>query len=307
MVQTTEEKLVENIQKLQEIEKKLYKNLEVSIANKKSSTNKNLIIAEINRIAELRINLYKTLSNLNGNYFSNLDETADVLGEQTIALSIVERELNENKNKLEEINQDNINKMRMVQINTYYGKRFEEHTYLMKVLLYTFVPVLILSFLFFKGWLPSMVYYVLIVIIGLIGFYYVWITIVSIMSRDKMNYEEYDWFFNSSKAPNEDNLKVNIKSPWESLDVTTCIGQECCLPGYVFDSDNNKCTLTRENMTNMGSTNQIKNMDEEEYKVLTKYANTNKKPDVVMNSRVMPTYSSSNISSDDYESAYDVR
>lgn len=311
MSQTTKEKLVENIQKLQEIEKKLYQNLETSIANNESVEKKNAIITEINRISDLRINLYKTLSGLNENYQTNLSETNDVLGEQTKALGIVERELNENKAKLEEIDQDNINKMRMVQINTYYGQRFQEHTHLMKILIFIFVPVILLTFLFFKGWIPSVIYYILLVIITLVGIYYIWTTIVSIVSRDRMNYQEYDWFFNSKKAPKDDNVKIDFKSPWESIDVTTCIGQECCLPDYIFDSENNKCTLKKKKegfgSMKINKTNPIQNMDDEEYKVLTKYAYTQKKPDFVMGSNIMPTYSSTAISNDSYEDAYEVK
>lgn len=299
MVQTTEEKLVENIQKLQEIERKLYQNLEKSISNGESTATKNAIVAEINRVSTLRVNLYKTLGGLNGNYANNLGETVSVLGQQTKALGVVERELNENKKKLQEIEQDNVNKMRMVQINTYYGQRFQEHTYLMKILIYVFVPVAIFTFLFIKGFIPSMVYYAAIVVIGLLGFYYIWITIVSIMSRDRMNYQEYDWFFNSEKAPEYDILDVDVKSPWDNIDVTTCIGSECCLAGYKFDSANNKCTLDRAPVSEG-----LENMDKSEFDVLTKYAHTKAKPDIVMNSNVMPTYSSTNLSNDSYSTAY---
>ena len=311
MSQTTEEKLVENIQKLQEIERKLYQNLEKSIANGESIASKNIIITEINRISELRINLYKTLSGLNSNYQQNLNNTNSILGEQTKALGIVERELNENKEKLQQIDQDNINKMRMVQINTYYGQRFQEHTELMKILIYIFVPIILFTALFFYGFLPSSIYYVIIIIIALIGIYYIVKITVSIMSRDRMNYQEYDWFFNSNKAPTDDNIELDFKSPWETIDVTTCIGQECCLPNYLFDSKNNKCTLVKKTEgfgpMLVNQNNPIKNMDDEEYAVFTKYANTKNKPDVFMNSNVMPTYSSTSISNDSYEDAYEVK
>ncbi len=144
-----------------------------------------------------------------------------------------------------------------------------------------------------KGWLPAMVYYAALVIIGLLGFYYIWITILSIISRDRMNYQEYDWFFNSKNAPT-DKIQGEISVPWEKIDVTTCVGPQCCLPGYKYDSDLNKCTLLEEGFNTMNT------IDEEEFEAFTRHAYTTKKPDIVMDSNVMPTYSSTNLSTQGY-------
>ncbi len=83
------------------------------------------------------------------------------------------------------------NNIRLVEINTYYGQKYSEHSYLMKIIVMMLLPILLLSILFSKGILPSKIYYILIAIIAIIGGIFIWKTVFSIVLRDPMNYEEY--------------------------------------------------------------------------------------------------------------------
>jgi hypothetical protein len=234
------EKILNDIQTLQQMEQNLFNNLE---------TNTNLtyqqqqeIVEKMNQISNMRINLYQTLSGVN-NFFQNaLSSSIGTLQEQTIAIGIVENELNQAKKRLKALEAEKNNKIRLVEINDYYGDKYSEHSQLMKIIIFTLVPVIILAILNNKGILPNSIYYALLVIICIIGAYFFWTRYFSIISRDNMNYQEYDWQFNPGEAPTG---SASSTDPWKSnLDVGTCVGQQCCSTGQTWNASLNQCVGT---------------------------------------------------------------
>jgi hypothetical protein len=268
-------KILDNIQNLQDNEKKIFNSLEQSLSRGLPQDVINRQVDEINSISSIRMNLYKNLNNINSSFQKNLKNTSNVLEEQTIAIAIIENELNENKKRVSEMEQNNINKLRMIEINNYYGERYYEHTKLMKILIAIFIPILILSILANKGFIPTNIYFGLVVLIGFVGCFFLWGIILSILARDNMNYQSYNWNFNKEDAPDQEgddeDSGESSSDPWETP-VTTCKGSECCADGMYYSFEENKC-VTEEGMTNIND-------------VFTKYANIKKKPDYVMNSSI---------------------
>ena len=285
-----ETELIKNIEQLQQVEKDLFSDLERSINNNASQDEKNKIIMEINRISNIRENLYRTLNSTVSRYHTNLENNSDILKEQTMAIEIIENQLNESKKKIAEIDQDNINKLRLIEINDYYGSRYNEHTKLMKIILAIFVPILIFTVLYNYGFLPSNIYFVLVVIVGFIGAFFIWYVFISIMSRDNMNYQEYNWFFNVKDAPSNDIITVDVEGvdPWQAVNIT-CIGQACCSDGTTYVTEQNKCILN----TQLGDYSSSEGFENLSNDVFTKYAssgsNTGIKPDYVMGEREKPS------------------
>ena len=230
------EKILNDIQMLQQMEQQLFNNLE---------TNTNLtpqqqqeIVEKMNQISNMRINLYQTLSGVNNFFERALSSSVGTLREQSIAIGIVENELNQAKKRLEALEQEKNNKIRLVEINDYYGDRYAEHSKLMKIIIYTLVPVIILAILNNKGILPNKIYYILLIIICVIGAYFFWRTYFSIISRDNMNYQEYDW----GSANAATGATTSATDPWLSNAGTgTCIGQACCSTGQTWDASINQC------------------------------------------------------------------
>ena len=95
-----------------------------------------------------------------------------------------------------------------------------------------------------------------------------------------MNYQEYAWSFNAKNAPGVS--KANEGDPWLSnTSLGICIGDNCCTDGMVYDSALDKCVFDH---TNQNTTESFIN------NVLTKKSGfTGKKPDVTLNSRIMPS------------------
>jgi len=236
-IKNSNEQILNDIQSLQQIEQQLFNSLE---------TNPNLtpqqqqdIVTKMNQISTMRINLYQTLSGVN-NYFGNaLSSSIGTLKEQTAAIAIVENELNRAKKRLEILQVEKNNKIRLVEINDYYGDKYAEHATLMKIIIFTLIPVIILVILNSKSILPDTPYYILVALCALIGSIYFWYRYGSIIMRDNMNYQEYDWYFDPKAAPKGSSDSTD---PWLTNNLPgICVGSACCSEGQVYDEVNDIC------------------------------------------------------------------
>jgi len=236
-VQANNEQILNDIQSLQQMEQQLFNNLESN--PNLTSQQQQAIVEKMNQLSNMRINLYQTLSGINGYYQNALDSSVGTLQEQTIAIGIVESELNQAKERLAILEQEKNNKIRLVEINTYFSDKYAEHSQLMKIIIFTLIPVIIVSFLYTKGIIPQVIYYALIIIISLIGGYFFWNRYASIIMRDNMNYQEYDFPFD----PNNLGTGGGASSdPWQTDSILgTCIGDACCSSGMTYDASLNQC------------------------------------------------------------------
>jgi len=234
------EQILNDIQSLQQMEQQLFNNLETNTNLTPQEQQK--IIEKMNQLSNMRINLYQTLSGVN-NFFQNaLSSSIGTLQEQTVAIGIVENELNKAKQRLETLEAEKNNKVRLVEINDYYGDKYAEHSQLMKIIIFTLVPVIILALLNNKGILPNTPYYILLVIVSVIGAIFFWYKFASIIMRDNMNYQEYDWYFNPNAPATS---TTSTTDPWLTLNMPgTCVGQYCCSTGQTYDASLNQCIGT---------------------------------------------------------------
>jgi|694.fasta_scaffold37049_2 hypothetical protein len=234
------EQILNDIQSLQKMEQDLFSSLETNTNLTPQQQEK--IIEKMNQITNMRVNLYKTLNGVNSFYGTALNSSAATLKEQTVAIGIVESELNRSKTRLKLLETEKNNKIRLVEINDYYGDKYAEHSQLMKIIIFTLVPIIILAFLNNKGILPTTIYTILLVIISAIGAYYMWTRYFSIITRDNMNYQAYDFYFDPSKAPKGSSTG---EDPWLSMKAPgTCVGEYCCSTGQTWSADLNQCVGT---------------------------------------------------------------
>jgi len=264
--------IINDIQHLQNTEKELFNSLDNSHLDTETTQK---IINKINVISQMRINLYKLLNKLNNKYNNNLTNTREVLSQQTTAIDIVENELNRSKVQLALIEEEKNNKIRLIEINNYYGQSYEEHTQLMKLIVFILIPIIVLSLLLKYNYIPVYIYSISIAIIIFIGIILLWRNYSKIYMHDKINYPEYDWSFDTSKAPKpEINVSSDAKDPWTSY-TRTCIGQDCCTENTIYDSTLNKCkpVINLESFIN---------------NTFTKHTKEFKKPDIIMNSIIYP-------------------
>lgn len=228
-------KTIINIFALMQQEGELFKSLQ---AMDKTPEQKQVIINKINELSELRLSLHGTLRDVYAYYQSNVDAARTTLGQQLFAMGIIENELDEAKRRLNDIQGKKQNKLRLVQLNTYYGKRYSAQ----KHMLITIVLVCVILFIiaFFKnrlGLLPSNVATLLMGLTVAVGLIYLTYSFIDFSNRDNMNFDEYNWRFDKSKAPTGEET---AKNPWGNYGIV-CVGSQCCDATSDYNTDINKC------------------------------------------------------------------
>ena len=173
----------------------------------------------------------------------NVASTNDTLVEQGAAIQIVENELNAAKKRLQTVESERDNKLRLVEINTYYGDKYTDQTNIMQIVVIICIPIIILTVFVNKGIINRSIYSILMVITGLIGLYYLWPKMVRYFSHDNMIYDEYTWNFNpdSPNLPVIDTTPNGNKNPWTVPGGATCVGQACCSVGNKYNTKLNQC------------------------------------------------------------------
>ena len=293
-LQERNQQVLDNISQLQTQEKELYASLDDPSL---TSDQKQQIINKINEISQMRLNMYAGLQDMYSYYQQNVSASRSTLGQEMTAIDIIENELNQSKKKLNLIQDQKYNKLRLVEINTYYGKRYNAHTQLMKTIVYTCIPLMILAILANKGILPPKLYRVIAAIILIIGVIVLGKQLIDMSNRDNMNWDEYNWYFNEADAPTGDGSEAT--NPWETPSVT-CIGSACCYEGSTYDETNNIC-LPNEMYAQQNpptsvaeTTNPNPDANTESFisgQILGKYGATPVKP-ISLNTIVMPSYAS---------------
>jgi prefoldin subunit 5 len=231
------EKIQDDIQTLQQMEQELLTSLETTPNLTIDQQQK--IFEKVNRLSNMRVGLYETLNVINNFYNGALNSSVGTLKEQTSAIGIVESELNRSKKRLEYLETEKNNKIRLVEINEYYGDKYAEHTNIMKIIIFTLIPIIVITIIYNYGILPSKIYYIVFIIIGVVGALYFWKAYASIIMRDNMNYDEYAWSFDPNSAPKGTGSDVD---PWlTSGTLGTCVGEFCCSVGQTYDNKLNQC------------------------------------------------------------------
>ena len=253
-LQERNQQVLHNISQLQTQEKELYDSLEdVSL----SSEQKQQIINRINEISQMRINLYASLKDMFSFVQKNVSSSKNTLDQSIEAVDILENELNQSKRRINLIEDQKNNKLRLVGINTYFGKRYNSHARLMKTIVILCIPIFILSILANKGILPSNIYSLLVTIILVISCVIIGLQLFDMLKRSNMNWDEYSWYFDEDNAPTDSDLTDSAEDssssdPWNTVSAT-CIGSACCYDGSTYDSEQNICVPNMVNQIGTGT------------------------------------------------------
>lgn len=236
-----------DIKTLQTNEMQLYSSLN---NDKLTPEERNQIMGQINQISQIRINLYDSIKTMYDNALLYASSTNDILVQQMTAINIIENELNESKKELDLIQSNKNNKQRLIQINTYYGKQYDYYKYIMQVVVFSCIPIIILTILGNNGFIPYFINNILISAIIIIAIIIIIYSIIDLSNRDNMNFDEYSYY--NKDMPSSDTSNVGLTGtldPW-NLPSITCIGSQCCVPEVsVYDATTNKCVSISQQVT----------------------------------------------------------
>lgn len=236
-LQERNNKVLSDISQLQQQEMELYQRINQSDMTPES---RGLMMDRINQLSQHRTVLYGSLKDQYEFQNESVSGTITTLGEQMYAINIVENELNEAKKRLNELENQRNDKLRLVQINTYYGKKYAAYKNIMKIVVYACIPLIILGYLGNIGLIPTNLNMFLMAIIIFIVVLMIGGAMVDVSSRANMNFDEYEWAFDKNNAPRgEPTEKVN---PWDLSGINlTCVGAQCCTEGMTYDKSIKKC------------------------------------------------------------------
>lgn len=266
----TQSETLKNIQNLQQLEDDLQRQLDTSVGGKTlSKAQQNEIIKRMKEINNVKKSLYQ---NLNNTYKETQEDVARdrvELVNQMVTAGIIDNELENAKNSYDSIKENKNNKLRMIEINNYFGSRYKAYSNLMKQVIYFCVPILILAFLTKKGLMPTKIAGALVSLIIAVGIIVLGRHIYDLGMRDNMNFDEYNWYFNPDnvQVDNYDNTDINDHPDFFGDNKSfggcltgieyeeECRGEKCCGPNMKYDKSKKRCVSDKQAVDILQNTN----------------------------------------------------
>lgn len=247
MIQNGNQSIIDNIKQLQTMEQDLYNEVQVLAANPGNDAKQNVLIARVNQLSQLRISLFESLQQMASSTQATLATSRIDLVDQMTLIGVVEEELNNAKKLMNQTDNIKNNKIRLVEINTYYGKRYRAYSELMKILINVFVPILLIGILQKKELIPFNIGPALIGIILLLGTYFFIKKFMDISKRDNMDFDQYDRTYQTKPTteyvPEPPAAKTDSSS-WNFG--FGCIDNGCCSTGMEYDKTVRKCVTSTD-------------------------------------------------------------
>lgn len=238
--------ILKNINELQQMESSLYSQLEASSGSDGSTERQEAIVNKINELSTMRMTMFSELESMFRSTQGRVAQTRIDLVDQLTTTGVMETELNNTKSNLNSLQTNKDNKMRMVEINTYYASKYQAQSGLMKMIIMICIPLLVLAILSKKNIIPPNIANGLIGLIIVIGGFIIIKQALNLSSRNNMNYDEFDWVWdpNASDPTVYEYDMQQLENVVGDLDASLefgCIGSECCSTGMYYDSDVGKC------------------------------------------------------------------
>lgn len=229
----TIENMLEYLSQLQSTEEELYEILK----DDNDTTDKKEIINKINDLSSKRDKLYTDMKQMSKDVNNQNKNTSNNYSNQLQIISIAEKELNREKDRLKILNAEKYNKLRMVEINTYYSKKYEALAYVTILAIIIFIVVIILNLLTSRGIIPEGATNTASPILIGIGIFILFLAYWDIIKRSNFYFDEYTY-------PKEEGSGIDGEiSIWPKPDIGTCVGEYCCEGGTEYDADTDTCKV----------------------------------------------------------------
>ena len=186
---------------LKQTEDELYNTYSTLRANNllPSSDNNELktkLIAQLENIGKIRIDLYKSLAKKYELYQHTVIDNTKIANDILDATDATKYDFltpEEEKDKVA-MNQ------RKIELNTYYSKRYEYLTEVIKLSLFVIACVLVLNSLSSSELIPDVVYNTMLLIVLVFGGYFLGKKMFLMLKVDNMDFDKYDWKFKRPDA-----------------------------------------------------------------------------------------------------------
>jgi hypothetical protein len=164
---------------------------------------------------------------------------------QKTAIDFIAKERKRAESNAKTLSQDNRNKRRMAQINTYYTRNYEANTEVMKNIIYVSVVLIVLAVLRNKELIPASISTLGVILVLTMGGIAIGKQVFDIMRRNDHEFDKYDWNFN------EDDMNKKFvqpsSDPSKLIDLGmggACYGPGCCDAGTKWDAGKGLCAVS---------------------------------------------------------------
>lgn len=253
--ETRQGALLKNISQLQQTESDLYTQLENASAVNDTDKQES-IVNKINEMSTIRMSMFKELDAMYKSLQGRVSQSRIDLVDQLTVTGVMEKELNNAKVTLNALRKDKDNKMRMVEINTYYASKYKAQSNLMKLVVILCIPLLVIAICMKKQWIPSKIGWSLTGVILVVGLVLVSKRLYDMLRRNNMNYDEYEWIWDPDALDptvyeyDKEQLQGIVADIDASLNVG-CIGSDCCSVGTKYDSNTLRCVSSKESFSGL--------------------------------------------------------
>ena len=226
---------------LQNLEKQLITSLEATYASQNPNKEEQVRLTEqINHLSATRVNLFNTLSSLFSISQDELSNSRKDVMDKIVVAKVMENQLTNMKTIMNEVQDIKNNKLRMVEINTYHGKRYQAHTDLMKLIIKICIVLFILIIINKRQLLPSSILNPLMLIVVGLGLFFVIRQVWDLSIRDNMNYDKYNY-------PSMDKDEIKNRSSYDNNKIFSGFGEadgwSVCGEGTEFNYNINQCLV----------------------------------------------------------------
>ena len=163
---------------------------------------------------------------------------------QRTAIDFIKKERARSEKNATLLSEDNSNKRRMAQVNTYYTRHYEANTDVMKNIIYVSVALIILAVLRNKELIPASISTLGIILILTFGGIVIGSQVYDIVRRNDHDFDKYDWNFNEDEMNRKQLVQQNTDPANLSemgMGMAPCYGPGCCDIGTTWDNDSKKC------------------------------------------------------------------
>jgi hypothetical protein len=142
------------------------------------------------------------------------------------------------------LKEDNSNKRRMAQVNTYYTRNYEANIDVMKNIIFLSVALILLAVLRNKDLLPSSISTLGVIFVLTLGGIVIGQQAYDIIRRNDHDFDKYDWNFNEEEM-NKKHITQQSDDPANlsemGMGMAPCFGPGCCHVGTKWNESAKKC------------------------------------------------------------------
>ena len=206
-------------------------------------------IAEIETLEKVRSAMISLLASTYGTIkeAGQVFESGALYEAQRTAIQFIQSEKARAASNATALTEDNTNKRRMAQINTYYTRNYEANTDVMKNVIYVSIALIILAVLRKKELIPGSISTLGVIFILTMGGIVIGKQVFDIMRRNDSDFDKYDWNFNEDQL-NQQKLIQQNSDPASLSDMgiggAQCYGASCCAVGTSWDTMAGRCVTS---------------------------------------------------------------